>query len=176
MKRKRSIIVLFLLISFLFVGCSAKHHSFLTRDDVLSITFDNELKHTQYWNKHDVWDFSGVDALFLFENDDTYCLEITDPSFSYDVFPLSPVGLELSDNKADKTIVSLTNIKYTNANGLVYEIEDVDYEVTIVEYPYSEDKVSFNKNAPLFIIIFCSGVIIAVIIIVAYNRKARTKK
>lgn len=173
---KRNIIALFLLISFLFSGCSEKHHSFLTRDDVSSIVFDSELKHTQYWNKHDAWDFTGVDAYFLFENYDTYCLEITDLSFSYDVFPLSPVGLELSENKADKTLVSLTNIKYTNANGLVYEIEDVDYEVTIVEYPYSEEKVSFNKHAPLFIIIFCSGVIIAVIIIIAYNRKTRTKK
>ena len=173
---KRNIIALFLLISFLFTGCSEKRHSFLTRDDVLSIVFDSELKHTQYWNKHDAWDFSGVNAYFLFANDDTCCLEIADSSFSYDVFPLSPVGLELSENKADKTLVSLTNIKYTNANGLVYEIEDVDYEVTIVEYPYSEDKVSFNKYAPLFIFIFCSVVIITVVIIVAYNRKTRTKK
>ncbi len=132
-------IVLFFWV-FSFASCSET--GLIKKDGITSININDNLKHTQYWEKNDKWDFDSVTLTIFFDDNSSKEIPLNCKYVTYKCTPEFPT---LTSPKM--TEVTLYDVFYTDYKKNNHSVPNKTFSITTVPYP--EGEIEYNINIPV---------------------------
>lgn len=167
--KKVRITAITLLLSLIAVFCaSCSDPALVRKDGLVSVTVNDNLQHTQYWEKNDTWDFSGVTVTLVYDD----ASEIQIPFLCrYISFKCEPQVPSLTFPKM--TEVTVYDVVYTDYRNVTHNAAGRTFPITTVPYPEApvENKADLF---PLFLGAF--GAVIASVIVLSLFLRREKKK
>lgn len=152
-KKHLSLTKTILLCSSLFFVSACSETGLIKKDGITSISINDNLKHTQYWEKNDKWDFDSVTLTIHFDDDSTKEIPLNCKYVTYKCNPEFPT---LTEPKM--TSVTLYNVVYTDYKKEKHDVPDKTFSITTVSYP--EGEIKYELNLPILFLAI-AGVILS---------------
>ena len=164
-------IVFSLCITFFVAGC--KNHN---KKTISEYSISGSLIHTQYWNKFDRWDMSGLMINIVFSDGTQETLSGNSPQMDYTFNYSSPAGLEPGTYE----LVIDESYYVPNSKTKIAMGSKNLGEVNVINYPYKNSIQGFlNSNIAVYVIFPTIAVVLIVSFLVLhfiFKRKNKEEK